>query len=365
MGLTVVSFVLVMSVLVFVHELGHFLVARRNRIVVEEFGFGYPPRVLKLFEQGGTIFSLNAIPFGGFCKMRGEDNPSLPGSFAAASRWARLTTLLAGSGMNFLLSIVLFAVLAQLTGVPDPTRPGAVILQVVPGSPAEAAGLQIGDRLIAADDTPLRTIQDLQSYTRAHLGEPVRFRLVRPGADARNEQVLEMIITPRVNPPANEGALGVQIGNASRPAWVWESAWEGVKATATVVIVTFQVPATLLREGRPISEAGVMGPVGIAAATGEVVRVAQAAESVRPILWFVGLISAALAITNLLPIPALDGGRVLFLLIEVVRGKRIAPEREGLVHLIGFALLLVLVGLVTVREITALVTGTFPMLGTR
>jgi regulator of sigma E protease len=131
-----------------------------------------------------------------------------------------------------------------------------------------------------------------------------------------------------------------------------------------VVYLTFQIPATMIREGRPISDAGFMGPVGIAATTGEVVRSAVAVSSVWPVLWFVGLLSIALGVTNLLPIPGLDGGRLLFVFVEAVRRKRIEPSQEGIVHLIGFGLLLLLVGVITVREVTALVNGTFPTLGT-
>ena len=144
MLLTIVSFLLVMGVIVFVHELGHFLVAKRNKIVVEEFGFGYPPRVLKLFERDGTIYSINAIPFGGFCRMRGEDDPTLPGSFASASKLARAATLVAGPAMNFLLAFILFAALALTQGVPDATKPGALVNAIVPGSPAETGGPATG-----------------------------------------------------------------------------------------------------------------------------------------------------------------------------------------------------------------------------
>jgi regulator of sigma E protease len=357
MALTVVSFVLVMSVLVFVHELGHLLVAKRSKIVVEEFGFGYPPRVLKLFERDGTLYSINAIPFGGFCRMRGEDDPSQPGSFASASKTARALTLLAGAGMNFLLAILLFAGLALLNGVPDATRPGAVVTSISPGSPAELAGLQVDDRIIAADGAPLNGLADLQNHARQHAGQPVRYQVVR-GA-----QTLDVTMTPRTAPPAGQGPLGVGVTQLYRRAWLPEALWQGVVGTAEVIAVTFAVPATLIREGRPISDAGFMGPVGIAAATGQVVRSAITIESVQPVIWFMGLLSAALGITNLLPIPALDGGRLLFIAIEMVTRKRVRPEREGLVHLVGFGLLLALVGVVTVREISSLITGNFPSLG--
>lgn len=363
MLLTVLSFVLVMGVVVFVHELGHLIAAKRNGIVVEEFGLGYPPRVVKLFERGGTIYSLNAIPFGGFARMRGEDDPTEPGSFAAASRWGRFITLVAGAGMNFILAIVLFSILALIQGVPDASRPGAIINVLSPGAPAELAGMQVNDRIIAADDQPIVSLTDLQDYTSAHLGTPVKYTVIRPGVNGAADQTLNILVTPRVDPPQNQGALGIQIGVATRPTRIWEAAWAGVRQVGTIIYSTFSIPAMLIRQGRPIGEAGFMGPVGIAATTGEFVRYGLRTDSIQPILYFIAVISAALGLTNLLPIPALDGGRLLFLAVEALRGRRIEPAREGMVHLIGFGLLLLLVGLLTVREISSLINGTFPSLG--
>jgi regulator of sigma E protease len=362
MILTVVSFLLVMSVVVFVHELGHFLVAKRSGIVVEEFGFGFPPRLIKVAERGGTVYSINAIPFGGFVRMRGEDDPSQPGSFASASKRARTMTLVAGAAMNFVLAIVLLAVLAFMTGVADETRPGTVVKGIAAGSPAEQAGLQIGDRIVAAGGTSIASVDDLQRHTASHPGQSVVYQVVRSGPDGA-EQTVEVTMAPRANPPADQGALGIQIDIQTRRPKVWEAAWSGVRTTGQVIYLTFQIPATMIREGRPISDAGFMGPVGIAATTGEVVRSAVAISSVGPVLWFVGLLSIALGVTNLLPIPGLDGGRLLFVLVEAVRRRRIEPSQEGVVHLIGFALLLLLVGVITIREITALINGTFPTLG--
>jgi regulator of sigma E protease len=189
--------------------------------------------------------------------------------------------------------------------------------------------------------------------------------VVRAAAGDGQEQTLDVTMTPRANPPQNQGALGIQIGTAIRPVNPAEAVWTGARSLGNVIFLTFALPANLIREGRPISEAGFMGPVGIAATTGEVVRSSMAVNSVQPIIWFIALLSAALGITNLLPLPALDGGRLLFVLIETIRGKRIEPAREGLVHLIGFGLLLLLVGLLTVREVGALLNGTFPSLGIR
>jgi regulator of sigma E protease len=363
MLLTIVSFILVMGVVVFVHELGHLIAAKRNGIVVEEFGLGYPPRLVKIMERGGTEYTLNAIPFGGFARMRGEDDPTVEGSFAAASRGARFMTLAAGPLMNFLLAFVLFAILGMVQGMPDTSKPGAVIQGVVPGSPAEQAGLRVGDRVIAADGQAVKAVQDLQTYTTGHLGKAVVYSVIRTVGGT--EQTIEITATPRQNPPPNEGALGVSIGTAMRPTRIDEAVGSGARFIGTIIYTTFAMPATLIREGRPISEAGFMGPVGIAATTGQFVRLGISTDSLLPtLLYFIGVISTALGLTNLLPIPALDGGRIFFLIIETIRGRRIEPAREGMVHVIGFGLLLLLVGLLTIREVSSLINGTFPTIGT-
>jgi regulator of sigma E protease len=365
MLLTIASFIVVMGVIVFVHELGHFLVAKRNKIVVEEFGFGYPPRVLKLFERDGTIYSINAIPFGGFCRMRGEDDPSLTGSFASASKLARAATLIAGPVMNFLLAFILFAALALTQGVPDTSQPGAVVKAIVPGSPAEMAGLQPGDRIVSVNGQPVADTTALQSLTRASLGVPAIYSLVRVDPATGLAQTLDLTMTPRANPPEGQGALGIAIGQAIRRAKVWEGAAAGAESVGQIVYMTFAIPANLIREGKPLSDAGFMGPVGIAVTTGEVVREARDSRAPGMIIYFMALLSTALGLTNLLPLPALDGGRLLFIGVEAIRHKRIEPAQEGMVHLIGFGLLLLLVGLLTVKEIGSLINGTFPSLGIR
>ncbi len=365
MFLTIVLGVLVLGILVFVHELGHFIVAKRNHIVVEEFGFGFPPRLLKLGERNGTEYTLNAIPFGGFCRMRGEDDASQPGSFASASRGARAATLSAGAGMNFLLAIILFTAVALMIGEPDPTHPGTLIQAVAPGSPAEQAGLQPGDRIIAAHGTPIVTPEDLQKDTASHAGQPVTYQVVRTDLQSGASQTVEVTLVPRVNPPAGQGALGIAIGTAMRPIAPWTAVWSALQQTGSVVYLTFQVPAMLIQQGKPLSDAGFMGPVGITVVAGEFVRSAASVSALAPILRFMAFLSAALGITQLLPIPALDGGRLLFILVEVIRRKRVEPAQEGIVHLVGFGILLALIGLMTIHEISSLVTGTFPSIGIR
>ena len=361
--LTVVSFIVVMSVIVFVHEFGHLLAAKRSKIVVEEFGFGFPPRVVKLFERGGTLYSINAIPFGGFCRMRGEDDPSLPGSFAVAPKRARLLTLVAGAGMNFLFAILMFTVLSMMQGVLDPSQTGVIVESIQPGSPASAAGFQAKDRIIAADGAVIDASEDLTELTSANPGRVIAYTVVRVDPATAAEQNLELRVASQMSEAAGKAVIGISVGLPTRPAKLWEAAWDGVKGTAGVIYQTFAIPANLIREGKPLSGAGFMGPVGIATMTGKVVQQSLGRGSLELLILYLGLLSTALGVTNLLPLPALDGGRVLFILVEAIRGKRIEPEREGLVHMIGFGLLLLLVGLLTVKEIGQLINHSFPALG--
>lgn len=364
MLLTILSFILVMGVIVFVHELGHLLAAKRNKIVVEEFGLGYPPRLVKLFERDGTVYSLNAIPFGGFARMRGEDDPTEPGSFAAASRPARAITLLAGPGMNFVLAIMLFAALALIQGVPDTSRPATVAWEVIPDSAAAEAGVRAGDRFIAADGTPLDSNTALTRYTETRANQPVAYTIVRGEKPGRTGETLVLTITPRAN-AQGQGKLGVYLGAPLRAATAWDAASAGFSETWNIIYMTFSIPANLIREGKPLTDAGFMGPVGIAATTGDVVREARNQGSLVILIRFIAVLSTALGLTNLLPLPALDGGRLMFVVLETIRRRRIEPAREGMVHLIGFGLLLLLVTLLSVREIGALISGNFPTLGAR
>ncbi len=362
--LTVISFVVVMGLLVFVHELGHLIAAKRSGIIVEEFGLGYPPRLIKLFERDGTIYSINAIPFGGFARMRGEDDPTDPGSFAAASRLGRAVTLLAGPLMNLALAIVLFAALALLQGVIDTSRPATVVDKVMEDSAAAEAGILAGDRFIAVDGVPLKSNTDLTSYTESRAGQPIAYTIVRGERSGDAGQTLVITITPRAN-ETGQGKLGVYLTASLRSATLWEAVGLGVSQTWGIVYETFKIPATLIREGKPLSDAGFVGPVGIAVLTGSVVREANNQGSFAILIQFIAVLSTALGVTNLLPLPALDGGRLIFVALEAIRRRRIEPAHEGLVHLIGFGLLLALVTLLSVREIAAVINGTFPGLGIR
>lgn len=433
--ITIVSFVIVLGVLVFFHELGHYWVARRNGIVVEEFGMGYPPRILKLFTYDGTLFSINLIPFGGFARMKGEDGADMaPGSFNAASRWARASTLIAGPFMNVLLAIVLFAA-SFMAGFPAPVA-HPQITDMAPDSPAQQLGLQSGDILLSADDRATLVSTDpsaryavwqveepnaATALTISRNGEMMQIDVANQGLVAqllqtiqyvpvldtqiigiaegspaaeqgiqlddivyqvgdtvvgfdgnplnvavqqnlgrevpvtlfRNGEWMTLNITPRENPPAGEGALGIQITSTTNLATLpfLESMWQGVTATFQYILLVLQLPLLLLSGYMSPAEAQLSGPVGIAQMVGGAAKATIDTGLWFPIWRLSAILSAALAVTNLLPLPALDGGRLVFILIETLRGRRINPEREGLVHMVGFMLLLGLMVYITVQDL--------------
>jgi regulator of sigma E protease len=351
MLITILSLLIILSILVFVHELGHFVVAKRSGIKVEEFGWGYPPRVVKFWEHNGTIYSINAIPFGGFVRMPGEDDPSVPGGFASAPKLTRLSVLFAGPFMNFVLAAVLFA-FSFMIGMPRPSAETVTIVGVGPNSPAAEVGLQAGDVVLEMDGEPVTLLTDFIDRTQASQGQEVMLSIDRDG------ELLSFTLVPRANPPPGEGAMGVAI-NGSPTAWdvkhlpPGQAILRGVEQTTQIVLLTVSAPVLLLRGSISPEAARPVGPVGIARMTGDAATQAVNNGWWFPIIQLTAFISAALGITNLLPIPALDGGRILFILIEAVRGKRIDPQKEGMIHLVGMALILALMFLVTIQDIVA------------
>jgi regulator of sigma E protease len=342
----IISFFLILGVLVLAHELGHFLTALAFGVKVEEFGLGYPPRIYGI-KRGGIIYSINLLPLGGFTKMAGEEDPDIPGSLASKTAGARLIVLSAGALMNAILPVFLFA--AALV-IPHQILSGDIVVKdVVPDSPAAVAGIQSGDIVQKIDGNPIRNFGDMQRYIQMDLGKATDIELMK----ADNSTYI-VTVTPRWQPPAGQGAVGVvmefkdmQIVTESRP--VWEAVPQAFVEYGQTIILLINGIGTMLIGVTPVA---VGGPVAVAQLTGEV---AQAGLS--PLLQFAAFLSLNLAISNLLPIPALDGGRILFVLIELVRGRRISPKTEGLIHTIGFILLMALFALITFTDILRIING--------
>ncbi len=349
MLLSAVAFVLVFGLVVLVHEAGHFWFARRAGITVLEFGFGYPPRIKTLAVRDGVEYTLNAIPLGGFTRMVGEEDPEAPGSFASKSAWARIRTLVAGPVMNLLLAVVLFAVAAAMG---EQIAVGRVLVtSVSPGSPAEVAGLQTGDLITAIEGQTVRNTEDLYVRTQRLLGQEISLSLLR------GSESLTVRLTPRVHPPEGQGAMGIGMGmqegwavETVRPP-LWEAPWLGIQQTWSALWMTLAGFGQLLRGA--VSPREITGPVGIFQISGLVARTGLA-----NLMRLTGLISINLSLFNLFPLPALDGGRIAFILLERLRGgRRVAPQHEGLVHLIGLLVLVGLMLVVSYFDITRLLSG--------
>ena len=370
--ISLVSFVIVFSLMVFAHELGHFIVAKRAGVRVREFGFGFPfapdkppaerPLTWKIAEdKGGTVYTVNLIPFGGFVNL-GENDPDDPRSLASFPKRVRLTTLLAGPGMNLLLALIVFIV-AALVGYPEFLF-GVGIVDVQAGSPAEEAGLQVQDIVLRVGDLPFDQItsdgqragdlvERMVEYVGPRAGQEIVVVVQRGlGEDA---QVLEVTVVPQAN-ESGEGKMGVgiqpipvRLNRVSPP--LLEAIRYGLREISYTVQMTVMIPIKVLQGLVPAGAARTVGPMGIARMTGDAVQQSLSVDWAYPILHLVGVLNVAIAITNLLPIPAFDGGRILFILVEAVRGKPISPEKEGLVHGIGLMILLLLMVVITIQDI--------------
>ena len=352
--MTVLIFIIVLGVLVLVHEAGHFFVAKKSGMKVEEFGFGFPPRIFGI-KKGETTYSINWIPFGGFVKILGEDgDDESPRSFAAKGTWARSLTIVAGVVMNILLAMFLLAIVnasGLRVGITDDSvvadNVQVQILQVVDGSPAKDADIRLLDSIVSLKDSSsevvVSEVEEVQEFINNHRGEEITF-VVR-----RGNELLEKNLVPREDPPVGEGATGIALVKTGIVTYPWyESIWRGVYDGGRLFVATVKgyafIIKNLLVNGSPGVE--ISGPVGIATLTG------QAAQTgFSYLLQFVAIISINLAVINIIPFPALDGGRLLFIIIERIKGSPIDRKIEGMVNAIGFALLLFLMVLITAKDI--------------
>lgn len=370
MLLTIITFILVLSLLVFVHELGHFMTARRFGIKAEEFGFGFPPRAVGLYknDQGKwkfvwgakevrdcptTVYSLNWIPLGGFVKLNEDDAESSdPNHFINKKIWQRAIVLSAGVSMNVILAIVLIS-FGLMIGMPQDLESLAAgakvdsrqiqIIHVLPNTPANKAGLIVGDAIVSINGQAFLTYQELQKYVDAHTGENLTYQIKHLG------EVKDYPITPELMAETGRGGIGVALIETGIVRYPWYQAiWQGAKTTLELIgmiLTAFYEFFRSLIMGKGVT-AEVAGPVGIASLTGQAVRM-----GFIYLLQFSALLSLNLAIINFLPFPALDGGRVLFLIIEKLKGRPMKREVEAVIHNVGFALLMVLITVVTFRDV--------------
>jgi len=346
-ALTVVSFVGVLVTLVFAHELGHFVTAKLSGVKVEEFGIGFPPRLVS-FKRGETIYSLNAIPLGGFTKLLGEEDPTLPGSLASKTIATRFLVLGAGSMMNLLLPILLFSI--AFMAPHDMLLEKVVVEEVAPSSPAQSAGIEPGDTILEIDGRPIENRGTVGYLIQLNLGSEPSILLQKPDLSQN-----EVRVKPRWNPPQGQGAIGITItGTDSTVVRESYPVWKAVPSSIThcweiLVLFRNEVLSWFIRGTVP----QLAGPIGIAELTGEMAK-----AGLSPLLEFAALISINLAIINLFPFPGLDGGRLVFVGLEWVRrGKRISAKREGLVHLVGLIVLIVLIAAISYYDITRIIQG--------
>ncbi len=346
---TIVLFIIVFGVIVIAHELGHFLLAKANGITVVEFSIGMGPKLLH-FDRGGTEYSLRLLPIGGACMFEGENGLEeeggalSEGAFPKAKVWARISTVFAGPFFNFLLAYA-FAVLVVAYAGSD--RP--VIQDVIDGYPAQEAGMQSGDVVIRMNGERIYLGREISLYTLVSPGETVTVEYLRDG------QKRTAVLTPRYDEAEGRYLLGFQ-GYAEyvdcRNAGAFKYAYYEVRYGLKMTVKSLGMLLT--------GKAGVddmAGPVGMAQIIGEV---QQEAVPYGPLVVAVSMVNLAmllsvnLGVINLLPLPALDGGRLVFLLVEAVRGKPVPPEKEGMVHFAGFVLLMVLMVVVMFNDISRL-----------
>lgn len=377
MLISIIIFIFTLLILVVIHELGHFLVAKRSGIKVLEFGFGIPPKIFGK-KIGETLVSLNWLPFGGFVKLLGEDEVdkkilSNKRSFAAQIVWKRILIVVAGVLMNLVFAWILFYIVLgnqgfkfqlplildhKFLGVNQQVETMVVVGQVAKDSPAEKVGIKAGDRILAINDELIKDSEQVSSKIKSLAGKEIKLTL--SDLPKRNFKTIQVV--PRQSPPEGQGPLGIALSafklanleyqtNLSKllagPIHSWNLTVYSGKILGKLVNQSL-VQKTL----EPISHS-VAGPVGITSLANAVLTSTK--NPLIPYLDFVGLLSLNLAVVNLLPFPALDGGRLFFLIIEAVTRRRVHAEIERWVHTVGMAILLALIILITFSDIRKII----------
>ena len=340
--------ILVFSLLIILHELGHFLLAKKFGVRVEEFGLGLPPRLFGK-KIGETIFSLNMIPFGGFVRMHGEEeNIKDSRSFTGKPIWQRILIIIAGCVAFWIVAFILLSIVFGMgapIAISDEENNGLTdikvqIIAVAVDSPADKAGLEIGDTI-----KEFNKVKEVQEFIEANKGELIILTI------KRGREVFDASLIPRIEPPEGEGAIGIALIRRAIRTYSWYQApIKGILATSSLTVAIIQGWGQILgnitrREPLP-AEVKVMGPIGIFDFMGK-----QLDFGITHFLFFIAIISIYLALFNLLPIPALDGGKLIFLAIEGVRGKPISQKVEQNITGVFFFLLIALIIFVTIKDI--------------
>ncbi len=347
----VLEFVLALTILIITHELGHFLACRIFRIEVEEFGIGFPPRLLRLFRSGGTEFTLNWILLGGFVRPKGENDPSVAGGLATAKPLARIGVALGGPLANLLLAVAAYAVMIGLMGEADPQRSNQVEIKgVLPDSPAYYAGLQAGDILLCINGEATHSVEQARDIIYRHLDQPVTIEY------QRGNDVAAVTLIPLSSRSLQAGAIGIQLGVPTRRVGFWKAIGYGFRFTYLHVKTLIMLTSQLLTGQLPSSSAEVIGPIGMGRIYVGMRELAPISGALRIVhtLSFLTNITVTLALLNLLPVPALDGGRVVLALPELIFRRRLNPKVETALVATTFLLLLGLMILVSFQDVLAL-----------
>lgn len=342
--MSIVVAILIFGLIVLIHEGGHFFFARINGIQVEEFAIGMGPKLIGKTVKG-TLFSIRVLPFGGFCKVLGEDElVEQEGSYSSKPVWAKIQLVIGGPLFNFLLALIFALVLVSLSGVITTT-----VSEVVKDSPAQVAGLQAGDKIVSINDKHILAYKEILIYLNERKGKPVDLVYER---DGEKSDVIQ--ITPAFDETVKSYKIGFYPATIPKPNVIQTVKYAFIETALWIKLVPYSLG--MLFTGS-VSTNDIAGPVGIVSAVSnnykESVQYGVASMITTVSFWIV-LLSANLGVMNLLPIPALDGGRLVFLIIEAIRRKPMNQEKEGLIHFVGYVFLMILMVLVVVNDVKKL-----------
>jgi len=349
--LTIISFIIVLGILIFIHEFGHYITAKKVGIRVEEFALGFGPRLIS-WKKKETIYSIRGIPLGGFCKMTGEVPPDdlseeerevyndareKGESFDQQSALKRFAVIFNGPLMNFMLAVVIFILIFSVYGIPVDSTNSNVLGDVIPGQPAAEAGFKVGDRIIAINEQKVETWNDIANIIHNSEGKELVIRYIR------NSETKETVVLPRYDESVDGGVIGISpeliredVGFLQAVELGFVQSWYVFKLTIVgfVQMITGSAPADI------------GGPIMIANMVGQAAKI-----GLNSLLNLMAIISVNLGIINLIPFPALDGGRLIFIIAEIIRGKPVDSRKEGFVHIIGFILLMILMVILIYRDL--------------